>query len=102
VVVLATELSEELIAEGLAREIVRAIQDRRKEMGCEYTDRIVVGVATESKELRAAIQMFSEYIRNETLTVELVWGSIPDAEPIDLKLAGHQLTLYVKVVSKSP
>ena len=33
VVVLATELTEELIREGLARELVRTIQDRRKEMG---------------------------------------------------------------------
>jgi len=42
VVVLATELTEELIAEGLARELVRLIQDRRKELACDYTDRIAV------------------------------------------------------------
>ena len=63
VVVLATELTAELIREGLARELVRTIQDRRKEMGCQFTDRIVVGIVTESAELAAAIEQFSGYIR---------------------------------------
>ena len=39
VVLLSTELTEELLREGCARELVRLIQDRRKEMGCEITDR---------------------------------------------------------------
>ncbi len=60
-----------MIREGLARELVRAIQDRRKEMGCQFTDRIVVGIVTDSAELRAAIEQFGDYIRGETLAVEL-------------------------------
>ena len=52
VVVLSTELTPELIAEGLARDVVRMIQDRRKEIGCEYTDRIEVGIVTESADVR--------------------------------------------------
>ena len=63
VVVLATELTDDLIREGLARELVRTIQDRRKEMGCEFTDRIAVGIVTESAELKAAIEQFRDYIR---------------------------------------
>src|SRR4029077_9002015 len=55
VVVLSTELTPDLLAEGTARDIVRLIQDRRKEIGCEYTDRIEVGLATVSPELAAAI-----------------------------------------------
>ena len=51
VVVLATQLTPELIAEGLARDLVRVIQDRRKEMDLEFTDRIVVGMVAESAEL---------------------------------------------------
>ena len=63
VVVLSTELTEELILEGLARELVRTIQDRRKEMGCQFTDRIVVGMVTESEEIKAAIGQFRDYIQ---------------------------------------
>ena len=47
VVVLSTELTPELIIEGWARELVHAIQNRRKDLGCEYTDRIAVGVVTD-------------------------------------------------------
>jgi len=102
VVVLSTELTGELIAEGLARELVRVIQDRRKEMSCEYTDRIAVGIVTESAELRAAIEQFAEYVKSETLAVELSFKSVPGAELVELKLAGYQLSLYVKVVPVPP
>jgi len=98
VVVLSTELTDELIAEGHARELVRVVQDRRKEMGCEYTDRIVVGVVTGSDELQAAVAQFGEYVKAETLAVELGSAAVPGAEAVELELAGHKITLYVKVV----
>jgi isoleucyl-tRNA synthetase len=98
VVVLATELTDDLIREGLARELVRAIQDRRKEMDCQYTDRIVVGLVTESSELTAAIEQFADYIKGETLAEKLLHEKVEGAEPVELKLAGFEATLYVKVV----
>ena len=73
--VLATELTEELIREGLARELVRTIQDRRKEMGCEFTDRIAIGIVTDSAELqgrRRAIPPTT--FSGETLAVKIVLG----------------------------
>ena len=97
VVVLATELTEELILEGLARELVRAIQDRRKEMGCEFTDRIEVGVVTESQELQTAIEQFRDYIRGETLAVKLDRAALAGAESVEIKVGDDPLTLYVKV-----
>jgi isoleucyl-tRNA synthetase len=99
VVVLSTELNETLIAEGLAREVVHAVQNRRRDLGCEYTDRIVVGVVTESAAVRDAVAQFVEYVRRETLAVELLTEDVPNAEPVELKLAGHTVTLYVKAVS---
>jgi len=102
VVVLATELTDALITEGFAYEITRAIQNRRKEMNCEYTDRIAVGLVTESSELLKAIDEFGDYIAKETLIApgELGTKPIPGAEPVELKLAGHAVTLYVKVVAQ--
>ncbi|MEN6449007.1 MAG: class I tRNA ligase family protein [Thermoguttaceae bacterium] len=97
VVVLATELTEELIREGLARELVRTIQDRRKELGCEFTDRIVVGIATESAELKAAAEQFDGYLRGETLAAEIKLEALPGAEPVELDVAGHAIRLWVKV-----
>jgi isoleucyl-tRNA synthetase len=97
VVVLSTELTDELIAEGLARELVRAIQDRRKEMGCEYTDRIQVGAVTDSSELRAALEKFKHYVAAETLAVEIACEPIDGADSIEVKMAGNAIALFVKV-----
>ncbi len=97
VVVLSTELTEELIAEGLARELVRVIQDRRKEMGCEYTDRIRVGVVTDAEELRSALEKFMDYVTRETLAVDIGFEAIEGAESIEVKPGGNAVELFVKV-----
>jgi isoleucyl-tRNA synthetase len=67
VVVLATQLTPELIGEGLARDVVRLIQDRRKLSEFQFTDRISVVLATSSTSLRQAIEQFRENIMSETL-----------------------------------
>jgi isoleucyl-tRNA synthetase len=97
VVVLATELTNDLVREGLARELVRTIQDRRKEMGCEFTDRIEIGIVTESAELRAAIEHFADYIRGETLAVKIVFSPLPGAASVDVEVADYAAKLYIVV-----
>ena len=104
VVVLATELTPDLLREGYANDLIRLIQDRRKELGCQYTDRIQVGVAGASGELLAAIEQFKASIQEETLTKELVTGeqvtsSIGEALPVESEVAEQSIQLYVRVVS---
>jgi isoleucyl-tRNA synthetase len=99
VVVLSTDLTPELLSEGLARDLVRLIQDRRKDLNCEYTDRIQVGVVTSSDELRRAIQENAEYIRGETLAAELVGEALPNAEGIEHEVAGERVRLFVSNAS---
>lgn len=98
VVVLATELTESLVQEGLAREVVRVIQERRKELGCEYTDRLAVGIVTESDALRAAIEAFAEYIQDETLAEHLQTDVLEGVESVEAKAGDDAVTLYVKVL----
>ena len=98
VVVLATELTPELVAEGLARELVRVIQDRRKEMNCNYTDRIAVGIATDSAPLLDAATTFADYVKSETLALDLQASALADAEPTNVKIDGADVAVYVKVV----
>jgi isoleucyl-tRNA synthetase len=98
VVVLATELTPELVAEGLARDVVRLIQDRRKEIACEYTDRIDVGLVAPSPELAAAIEHFRVYIAQETLATKIVTEPLPGVEPVQAKVLGHELVIFVRVV----
>jgi isoleucyl-tRNA synthetase len=97
VVVLSTELDDDLVREGLAREMVRVIQDRRKEMNCQFTDRIEVGVVSDSEDLRAAIGQFHDYIMAETLAVEITDVPLADAQPLDVKVAEYSATVYIRV-----
>ena len=97
VVVLSTELTEELLAEGRAREIVRLIQDRRKELKLNYTDRILVSIQTPSRTIGETLFKHIEYIKGETLAVDLKKGQIPDAEAFSHSIDGEELTLSVVV-----
>ncbi len=78
-VALDTALTEELIAEGLARELVNRIQNTRKQAGFGVTDRIAVGIET-AEEIATAIETHSGWIRNEVLAVELKLEQLKDAE----------------------
>ena len=98
VVVLSTELTDQLVREGYARDLVRLIQERRKDLDCDYTDRIEVGVQLQSDELTIAVQENVDFIQDETLAVTLVLEPIGDVEPVDLTVAGFELRLFVKVV----
>jgi isoleucyl-tRNA synthetase len=96
VVVLSTELTDELICEGFARDLVRFIQDQRKQLGCEYTDRIQVGVETSDTELQAAIASYHDYVATETLSAELVFETLDRVEAVELSMGDRPLKLYVR------
>ena len=89
VVVLSTELTEELKQEGIARELVHAIQNHRKEKGCQYTDRIRVYIITDDAQYLAAIKTFHDYICKETLAVELTSSTTEDVDPGRADDLGH-------------
>ncbi|WP_442481704.1 isoleucine--tRNA ligase [Aeoliella sp. SH292] len=97
VVVLATELTPELIAEGVARDLVRVIQDTRKDKGCEFTDRIEIGIATDDATVQAAVEKFAEFIAGETLADVVKLGPNPGVEPIEVQLGDATIQLYLKV-----
>ncbi len=98
VVVLSTDLSESLLAEGLARELVHAIQTRRKDMDLQYTDRIVVGLESDDAALVDAANSFSSYIARETLAAQVVLEPLPGAPATELKFGSVRAKLYVQVV----
>ena len=66
-VILNTELTDELILEGIARELIRKIQSMRKEMDLVITDRINVYYNGPEK-LEETLLKHSDFIKNETLT----------------------------------
>ena len=94
VVGLETALTPALVAEGIAREFVSHVQAMRKEADFEVTQRIVVKVDTDA-EANAALEAYSDYVKNETLAVEFVFCEVA-AEPIDLN--GHKAKVSVTPV----
>lgn len=100
VVVLSTDLTAELIREGFSRDLVRLIQDSRKQKDCQFTDRIKVYFAIDDSELETALAENKFYIIGETLAVELIInGGVPDSvEMQDLEVADRQLQIGIEVV----
>jgi len=98
IVILSIELEPELLAEGLAREVVRAIQVARKDLGLEYTDRIRIALETESEELRDAMGRHGDWIKGETLATDLKGGFDPDrpVEARELTLTDLTATLRLQ------
>lgn len=68
---LNTELSDDLIMERLSREIVSAIQKERKNKNLNVSDRISLDFKSTDKFVIETINKFSDFIKNETLSVEL-------------------------------
>jgi isoleucyl-tRNA synthetase len=101
VVVLATELTPELVMEGLARDVVRIIQDRRKDLACQYTDRIEVGLVTDLPELAEAIKKFRDYIAHETLAQTFRLEALDGVQSTNVGVAGARIDLYVKCSATS-
>ncbi|MCL4405706.1 MAG: isoleucine--tRNA ligase [Firmicutes bacterium] len=69
-VVLDTAVTDELKHEGFAREVVRFVQDLRKEASYNVDDRIYLLVVAEG-EVADAVTKFADYISRETLAIEL-------------------------------
>jgi isoleucyl-tRNA synthetase len=83
VVILDTEITEDLELEGSARELIRAIQDMRKSKGFEVSDRISVTYSTDSEKLEKTFEQFGTYIAGEVLAENIAEGSDGDVIEID-------------------
>jgi len=90
---LKTDLTPELVSEGLAREFVRHVQDLRKQSGLDIADRITLYIEA-SPGLAEAIQAHRVYIMEETLAVKLI-SSKPPVNPKELDFDGEQVTIGV-------
>jgi isoleucyl-tRNA synthetase len=84
VVVIDTELTPELRAEGDARELQRAIQDARKEAGVDLDDEVTVQVEA-SAAARAALAPYLGSVAGETRSkITFVDGAVSGLQPVDL------------------
>lgn len=90
-IILNTELTRELILEGLAREIVSKVQNIRKTNGFEIADRINLYYDGDN-EIVEALEMFKDYIKEETLSVEVTREAKGEVDDIN----GHDVNIYIE------
>jgi isoleucyl-tRNA synthetase len=95
-VALDLELTDELRSAGLAREVVRFVQDARKSSGLEISDRIELWWDTEAPDLAAALVDHSELIAGEVLAVSFTRGR-PNADVQPHRDDDLKLTVWLRV-----
>lgn len=78
---LVTDLTPELVDEGLVREFVRRVQSLRKDADLDIADRIHL-YYTASERLTKAISSFQDYIMEETLAKVVTSGETPEILPM--------------------
>lgn len=92
---LDTNLTPELIREGLAREFVNRVQNMRKDADFEVSDRISITVDT-SENLKEAITEIKSYIMQETLAVDLNFGKSNEGFVQVWKVGNEECTIAIK------
>jgi isoleucyl-tRNA synthetase len=95
-VALELELDDELRREGLAREIVHAVQNARKGAGLQVEDRIELTLGGDD-ELLAAARAFETYLARETLAVSVTFDG---ASGSDATIEGRPLAIAVSRVAR--
>jgi isoleucyl-tRNA synthetase len=94
-VMLDTAVTPELAAEGLARDVVRAVQQARKDAGLDVSDRIALSLGSQSAETRAAIETHRGLIGGEVLATSLEVGEAVEGTAIAV---GEGASVTISVV----
>ena len=91
--ILHTELTPALKREGMMREVIRAVQNARKEADLQVDDRIHLSLKTDDKELNKAVEEHLSTIEAETLGVA---GKVINGFVKTVKVEGIELTISLK------
>ena len=96
-VMVNTVISQDLKREGMARDVVRFVQDARKDAGLDVADKIALCLSTESPDLMAAIAAHRETIAADTQVVD--WSEVPlegNCHTANVKVDGQPLTIMLR------
>ena len=93
-IILNTELTEQLLNEGYAREIISKVQQIRKNCGYDVSDRIKLNVSADEA-IKKAAEIYADYIKAETLATHL---SFDEAEGEKVNLNGHDALIKTEKI----
>lgn len=93
-VALDISLSEALLKEGNARELINRVQNIRKESNFELTDKILLQIV-DNTHMKDAVNEFSEYICREILATQIDWVSSLE-EGVDIDINDQKLRILVR------
>lgn len=97
VVILHTEITPELKREGYARDLIRLIQDMRKQADYQVSDRIQLLLKTDSNDLNQSINEHATFIEAETLAIEIqTKGDLEYDLEQTKKVDGQEITIALK------
>ncbi|OEY86912.1 isoleucine--tRNA ligase [Wolbachia pipientis] len=96
VVVLDTFLTDELILEGVARDMVRLIQETRKQGDLHISDRIQVIIETEDEKIKNAIDEWTQYIKEQTLSRSIEYRTNNDKLNDYYSSTYENVSIYIK------
>jgi len=95
-VALDTRLDDALVREGLARELVRTVQDARKQAGLEVSDRIALAISG-TPGVEEALAEYRDYVMHETLAVEWAPAEMKDAWVTEKRLDDEEWRIALRV-----
>ena len=95
-IALDIELTDELIEEGVARELINRIQNLRKSSGLEITDRIAIEIE-DRDEIHNAVLHCSDYIASQVLATKLELTA-NSQEPIAIEMDGYNVNIKITKV----
>lgn len=98
IVMLDVNLNEELITEGLARDLVRLIQQSRKDADLEITANLLLSIESDNKKIELAIKQFEGYIKEQTLSNSVEYNSSSNYDYVfEYKIEGSELKIMFSV-----
>ena len=94
-VLIDTKVTPELKIEGIARDLVRAVQNARKNNGLNVEDRIVLRISTENELIEKAVNNLKDIIETETLA-SYTDDSFDDENVVEEKIDGSKVKISLR------
>ena len=87
-------LTDDLRREGVARELIRAVQDARRSAGFDVADRIQLGV-TAGPTVTGALSAHRGTVAGETLAVDVIHGEV-EGPSVETEIEGEAVRISVR------